>query len=145
MFSHNNEGYNELVSTYDAQSMQEIADNGCASGVCNEHIHYVDTIAFFDKYEAEILDLIHIRYGVDTLVDIFKRSDACYDMYRNECCWMFIENVATDIVTTLEEEQYAEDKLIEEYMQPVDNTSTDSVIEGYNPHRSMNPNRYLHI
>ena len=145
MFSHNNEGYNELVSTYDAQSMQEIADNGCASGVCNKHIHYVDTIAFFDKYEAEILDLIHIRYGVDTLVDIFKRSDACYDMYRNECCWMFIENVATDIVTTLEEEQYAEDKLIEEYMQPVDNTSTDSVIEGYNPHRSMNPNRYLHI
>ena len=118
MFPHNNEGRNELLSTYDTETLQEIVNNGCESGVCSEHIYYADTIAFFDKYEGEILDLIHVRYGVDELVSIFKRSEACYDMYRNECTWLFIENVATDVVIDNEESQYAEDQLIEEYMQP---------------------------
>ena len=125
MFPHNNEGRDELLTTYDTESLQEIANHGCTSGVCHKHIYYVDTIAFFDKYEAEILDLIHIRYGVDTLVEIFKQHDACYDAYRNDCCWMFIENVATDIVTTLEEESIAEDQLIEEYMKPFDGFEED--------------------
>ena len=98
MFPHNNEGRDELLSVYDHESLHEIASHGCASGVCSQHIYYVDTISFFDKYEGEILDLIHIRYGVDTLVDIFKEHDACYDAYRNDCCWLFIENVATDYV-----------------------------------------------
>ena len=104
MFPHNNEGRNQLLKDYDQEQLQSIADNGCKSGVCSEHIWYADTIAFFDKYEAEILDLIHVRYGVDELVSIFKRSEACYDMYRNECCWLFIENVACDVITSLEEE-----------------------------------------
>ena len=121
MFPHNNEGRKVITDLYDFETCKEIVNNGCVSGVCSQHIYYADTIAFFDKYEGEILDLIHVRYGVDELVSIFKRSEACYDMYRNECTWLFIENVATDVVIDNEESQYAEDKLIEEYMQPVDN------------------------
>ena len=157
MFPHNNEGRDELLSVYDHESLQEIASNGCTSGVCSQHIYYADTIAFFDRYEGEILDLIHERYGVDELVSIFERSEACYDMYRNECVWLFIENVATDVVIDKEESQYAEDQLIEEYMQPVDNY-TSSLFNGelkesaedlmnlsvYNPPGSMNLNRYSH-
>ena len=157
MFPHNNEGRNELLSIYDQESMQEIANHGCESGVCSQHIYYVDTIAFFDKYEGEILDLIHVRYGVDELVSIFKRSEACYDMYRNECTWLFIENVATDVIIDNEESQFAEDQLIEDYMQPDDNY-VDSLFSGelqqsakdlmnlsvYNPPGSMNLNRYSH-
>ena len=155
MFPHNNEGRNQLLKDYDQEQLQEIANHGCQSGVCNEHIYYADTIAFFDKYEGEILDLIHVRYGVDELVSIFKRSEACYDMYRNECCWLFIENVATDVVIDNEESQLAEDRLIEEYMQPVDNY-VDSLFSGelqqsaedlmnltvYNPPQSMTLHRY---
>ena len=156
MFPHNNEGRNKLLSTYDVQTLQEIVNNSCSSGVCNEHIYYADTIAFFDKYEGEILDLIHERWGVDELVSIFKRSDACYNAYRNDCCWLFIEEVAHDVIITLEEEQLAEDQLIEEYMKPVDNYM-DSIpdmlqqsaeqlmsISGVNPPNSMTLNRYLH-
>ena len=121
MFPHNNEGRNQLLKDYDQEQLQEIASHGCESGVCNEHIYYADTIAFFDKYEGEILDLIHERWGVDELVSIFKRSEADYDMYRNECCWFFIEEVAHDVIITLEDESEAEDRLIESYMQPVDN------------------------
>ena len=68
MFPHNNEGRNQLLKDYDQDELLSIADLGCESGVCSKHIYYVDTIAFFDKYEAEILDLIHVRYGVDELV-----------------------------------------------------------------------------
>ena len=157
MFPHNNEGRNELLSTYDTETLSEVVNHGCKSGVCSEHIYYADTIAFFDKYEGEILDLIHVRYGVDELVSIFQRSEADYDMYRNECCWLFIENVATDVVIDNEESQLAEDQLIEEYMQPVDNY-VDSMfngelhksaeqlmsISGVNPPNSMTLNRYLH-
>ena len=155
MFPHNNEGRNQLLKDYDQEQLQEIADHGCISGVCSKHIYYADTIAFFDKYEGEILDLIHVRYGVDELVSIFKRSDADYDMYRNECCWLFIENVATDVVIDNEESQLAEDQLIEEYMQPVDNY-VDDLFNGklqqsaedlmnlsvYNPPNSMTLHRY---
>ena len=156
MFPHNNEGRNQLLKDYDQEQLQEIANNGCISGVCSQHIYYADTIAFFDKYEGEILDLIHVRYGVDELVSIFKRSAACYDAYRNDCCWLFIEEVAHDVIITLEEEQRAEDQLIEEYMQPVDNYM-DSIptmlqqsaedlrnLSVYNPPKSMTLNRYSH-
>ena len=160
MFPHNNEGRDELLSIYDTETLSEVVNHGCKSGVCSEHIYYADTISFFDKYEAEILDLIHIRYGSDTLVDIFKRYDACYDAYRNDCCWLFIENVAEDAIQSLENEQLSEDEMIESYMQPVDNyvdsmfngelqqSAEDlmnlTITDGYNPPRSMNPNRYLH-
>ena len=157
MFPHNNEGRNELLSTYDTESLAEIVNHGCESGVCHKHIYYVDTISFFDKYEGEILDLIHERYGVDELVSIFKRSEADYDMYRNECCWLFIENVATDVIMDIENEQLSEDQQIEDYMKPVDNYTNDLFngelqqsaedlmnLSVYNPPRSMTLDRYSH-
>ena len=153
MFPHNNEGRNQLLKDYDQEQLQEIADHGCESGVCNEHIYYADTIGFFDKYEGEILDLIHVRYGVDELVSIFKRSDADYDMYRNECCWLFIENVATDVVIDNEESELAEDRLLEDYMKRTEYRISADLHENvqdlqnlsvYNPPNSMTLHRYSH-
>ena len=132
MFPHNNEGRNQLLKDYDQQQLQEIADHGCISGVCSEHIYYADTIAFFNKYEAEILDLIHIRYGTDELVEIFRRSEADYDMYRNECTWLFIENIAQDTVIELDELEIAQDQTIAEYV----------MFDGYNDPGTMTEARY---
>ena len=156
MFPHNNEGRNQLLKDYDQTDLLSIADNSCESGVCHKHIYYADTIAFFDKYEGEILDLIHVRYGVDELVSIFKKSEACYDMYRNECCWLFIENVAEDVMQTLEYEQQSEDEQIEDYMKESIsnngytlselNKSADDLLNlsVYNPPKSMTLHRYSH-
>ena len=141
---------------YTLEELKEIADHGCQSGVCNQHIYYADTISFFDKYEGEILDLIHERYGVDELVSIFKRSEADYNMYRNECCWLFIENVAEDVIQTLENEQLSEDQQVEDYMkQSISNNgytldelnkSAEDLknLSVYNPPKSMTLNRYSH-
>ena len=143
MFPHNNEGRNQLLKDYDPAQLQEIADHGCTSGVCSKHIYYADTIAFFDKYEGEILDLIHVRYGVDELVSIFKKSEADYDMYRNECTWLFVENVATDVVIDNEESELAEDKQIEDYMKELQQSADDlKNLSVYNPPNSMTLHRY---
>ena len=156
IFPHNNEGRTQLLNDYDQEELQDIANHGCQSGVCNQHIYYADTISFFDKYEDEIYSELEECFGVDTLVEIFKRSDACYDMYRNECCWLFIENIAQDAVIEMEESQLAEDQLIESYMQPVDNYKADYTLadelteaavglmslSGVNPPNSMNLHRY---
>ena len=154
MFPHNNEGRNQLLKDYDQEQLQEIANHGCESGVCNEHIYYADTIAFFDKYEAEILDLIHVRYGVDELVSIFKRSEADYNMYRNDCCWFFIDNVATDVVIDNEESELAEDRLLEDYMKRTEYRISADLHENvqdlqnlsvYNPPNSMTDSRYAQV
>ena len=134
MFPHNNEGRDQLLKDYDELTLQTIADNGCSSGVCYEHIYYADTIAFFDQYEGEILDTIIERWGTDELVSIFKRSEADYDMYRSECTWFFIQEVAQDVVQDNEEAERAQDEMIEQYM------STD----GYNHPGSMTDARYAH-
>ena len=145
MFPHNNEGRNQLLKDYDQEELAGIASHGCELGVCHKHIYYVDTLAFFDKYEGEILDLIHVRYGVDELVSIFKRSDADYDMYRNECCWLFIENVATDVIIDLEELQLRENEMIGEYFTDLQESKEDLMnLSVYNPPKSMTLNRYSH-
>ena len=137
--------YQIIKDTYDYETCKEIVSHGCKSGVCSEHIYYADTISFFDKYEAEILDLIHIRYGSDTLVEIFKQHDACYDAYRNDCCWLFIENVAEDVIQSLENEQLSEDEQIGDYITKLDKSAEQLMsISGVNPPNTMTLNRYMH-
>ena len=70
------------------------------------------------------------------LYKLFEKSQACYDMYRNECTWMFIETVAQDVVNELEQIAEDEEKQIMEYMKPID---------GINPAQSMNLNRYSQV
>ena len=135
-FPHNNEARNEIIKVYSTNELTEIANNGCVTGVATHHIYYKDTISFFDKYEAEILSEITDILGVDTLVSIFKEHDACYDAYRNDCTWTFIELVAMDVVNELEQIAEDEEKQIIEYMKPID---------GINPAQSMNLDRYSQV
>ena len=156
MFPHNNEGRNRILKEYELEQLQSIVDHGYQHSVCGQHLHYVDSIPFFDTYEGEILDLIHTRHGLDELVSIFKRSEADFDMYKNECCWLFIENVAEDVIQSLEYEQQCEDEMIEDYMtQSISNNgyTLDELnksakdlmnLSVYNPPGSMNLKRYSH-
>ena len=144
----NSDAFNEIVNTYDHEQMQEIVNHGCVSGVCSQHIYYGDTITFFDKYEAEILSELEDRYGTDTLVELFTAADAQLDQYKNDVVWLYIEDVANIVLTTLEEEEYAQDQMIEHYMS----SSTEELhgasyqdLAGINPPQSMTMNRYCQV
>ena len=147
----NSNAFNEIANTYDHETMQEIVNHGCVSGVCSQHIYYADTITFFDKYEEEILSELEDRYGVETLVEIFTRNDASLKHYKNDVVWLYIEDVCSIVLTTLEEEEYAQDQMIEHYMSSCDEELPSTKFEdlltpiypdGYNPPASMTMNRY---
>ncbi len=87
-----------LQEMYTLEEFKEIADHGCESGVCRQHIYYGDTIKFYDEYETEILDELVLNYGTDFLVDLFKDADADLTTYKNHVCWAFIEMVAFEAV-----------------------------------------------
>ena len=92
----------QIKEDYDYEDAKEIVNHGCQSGVCFKHIYYGDTIAFFDRYEDEIIEFIIDNVGNDVLLDLF--TDANYDLkcYKNNVTWAFIELVAGQIVDEYE-------------------------------------------
>ena len=89
---------------YSLEDLKEIADHGCQSGVCSQHIYYGDTIKFFDKYEDEITNYFTYNYDWDFLVNLFKDADANLTVYKNSVTWAFIESVAFEAVEEAQEE-----------------------------------------
>ena len=92
-------GYDEIIATYDKETMEEIAGHGCSSGVCFKHIYYGDTVRFYDKYEDEILDYFRDNYDTDFLVTLFKQSEGILDYYKNYVCWAYIEAISFDVIS----------------------------------------------
>ena len=119
-----------IKDTYDIETLKEIVDHGCQSGVCSQHIYYGDTIEFFDTYEDEIVEFIADELGSDSLTDLF---DATKDVstYKNDCTWTFIELVAMHVVDEVEDRDIEDERTIARYMT-----------DGYNPPASMTDARY---
>ena len=94
--------FEQIKEDYSYEDAKEIVNLGCQSGVCFKHIYYGDTIAFFDRYEDEIIEYIIDNVGNDVLLDLF--TDANYDLkgYKNNVTWAFIELVAGQIVDEYE-------------------------------------------
>ena len=92
-----------VLKMYNIEELKEIADHGCQSGVCSQHIYYGDTIKFFDNYEDEIVDYIESNFGQDQLLDIFKNANCDLDCYKNDMTWCYIELVASHIIDTTNE------------------------------------------
>ena len=88
----------QILRTYSKEELKEIANYGCQSGVCSQHIYYGDTVQFYETFETTILDEIVLNYGYDFLVDLFKDADADLTNYKNAVCWAYIEMVAMDTI-----------------------------------------------
>ena len=101
---------------YNIEELKEIANHGCQSGVCSQHIYYGDTLGFFETYEDEIIERITDVYGIDTLVSIFRQAEASLTHYKNDLCWMFIEMIAMDAEAEYDEQEQAEEATIAGYM-----------------------------
>ncbi len=94
----------EIMATYDKDRLKEIADHGCQSGVCSQHVYYGDTIKFFDTYEDEIVEYIESRSGTEFLVEMFMDADASLTVYKNSVVWCFIEMIAFEVTEDALEE-----------------------------------------
>ena len=96
-------GYDEIIDTYDMETMGEIASYGCSSGVCSKHIYYGDTVAFYDNYEDEITDYFRDNYDADFLVTLFKNADGYLRHYKNDVAWAYIEAISMDVISGVPE------------------------------------------
>ena len=94
----------EIKETYTLEDFKEIANHGCQSGVCSQHIYSGDTIKFFDTYEDEIVEYIESNCGTEFLVNMFKNADASLTHYKNDVVWCFIEMIAFDVTEEAQEE-----------------------------------------
>ena len=88
----------KILQTYSKEELKEIADHGCESGVCSQHIYYGDTVQFYETFETNILDELTLNYGTEFLIDLFRDADADLTNYKNAVCWAFIEMVAFEAV-----------------------------------------------
>ena len=88
----------KIKSDYTLEELKEIANHGCESGVCSQHIYYGDTVQFYETFETDILDELVLNYGYDFLVDLFKQADADLTIYKNHVTWAFIGMVAFEAV-----------------------------------------------
>ena len=111
----------KILSVYDKEELKDIANHGCQSGVCSQHIYYGDTIQFYDTYEDEIIPYFTSEYGVEFLVDLFKESLLGGDLaiYKNNVCWAFIESIAFVAVDGWIKKELDADAMIEGYMLAV--------------------------
>ena len=87
-----------ITEVYSIEKLKEIANHGCESGVCHEHIYYGDTIKFYDTYEVQILDDLVLNYGYEFLVELFRNADAQLTWYKNSVVWAFIELTAIEAI-----------------------------------------------
>ena len=88
----------KILRTYSKEELKEIANYGCQSGVCSQHIYYGDTVQFYETFETNILDELTLNYGTEFLVELFKDADADLTYYKNAVCWAFIEMTAMEAV-----------------------------------------------
>ena len=87
-----------ITEVYSIEKLKEIANHGCESGVCHEHIYYGDTTKFYDTYEVQILDDLVLNYGYEFLVELFRNADAQLTWYKNSVVWAFIELTAIEAI-----------------------------------------------
>ena len=88
-----------IKDIYSIEEFKEIADHGCQSGVCRQHIYYGDTIQFYETFEDSILEYFDNEgLGTEFLVNLFENANADLTVYKNHVCWAFIEYVAMEAV-----------------------------------------------
>ena len=117
--------FDTIKDTYDYETCKEIANHGCQSGVCHEHIYYGDTVKFFEQYAEEITRELVDNFGTDFLKETFNSNDANLTCYMNDLTWAFIELSAM--------------RIVDEFENTTQEEESDS---SYNPPRSMTEARY---
>ena len=96
--------YDTIVDTYDIETLNEIMDHGCVSGVAHDHIYTQDCVEFFDTFEEEIVDYIETSLGDEALKMLFSKANCDLRTYKNDVTWAYIELIASHIIDTNNEE-----------------------------------------
>ena len=126
--------FDSIKESYDLDTLREINEYGCSSGIATNHLYYRQTVSFFDDNEEEIVEYVSDILGEEYLVEVFKNSNADLVSYKNDIVWCFIELVASQLIDEFETTMI-------EYEQEIDDTYGDQL---YNL-RSLNDHNYAQV
>ena len=95
--------FDTIKNEYDIDTLREIRDHGCTSGVANNHIYYTQTVSFFDEHEDEMIDYINDIYGEEITAEVWNNNPNNITGYKNDLVWTYIELVANTLVEQYED------------------------------------------
>ena len=95
--------FDTIKNEYDIDTLREIRDHGCSSGVANNHIYYTQTVKFFDEHEDEMFDYINDIYGEEITAEVWNNNPNNITGYKNDLVWTYIELVANTLVEQYED------------------------------------------
>ena len=95
--------FDSVRDSYDIETLREIRDHGCVSGVAHDHIYYKDTIKFFDEYEDEIVEYIADTLGGGYNEELWNNNPCNITGYKNDSAWCYVELVASQLVDEYED------------------------------------------
>ena len=95
--------FDTIKETYDIDTLREIVEHGCESGVAHDHIYYRDTIKFFDEYEDEVVEYIADTLGGEFNEELWNNNPCNITGYKNDSAWCYVELVASLLVDQYED------------------------------------------
>jgi len=101
-----------LRSTQDKQTIREIMNHGCITGVVSELIYYSDTVKFYDAFEDEIwnrLDAAATNMGSSDIISFIgiyldTKHIGSLTQFKNALAWWAVEDAANDMEIEVENE-----------------------------------------
>jgi len=92
----------KIKDSYDLDTLREIVEYGCISGIATNHIYYHQTVSFFDNYEDEIIEFISDTLGGEFNEELWSQNPCNITGYKNDVVWTFVELVASQLVEEYE-------------------------------------------
>ena len=87
-----------IMSSYDMDTLCDIAEYGCSSGCAHDHIYYQQTFDFFMSYEDDIEDYFFNMLGDEWMSELGFMDSTSVREYVNKLVWYYIESIANQIV-----------------------------------------------
>jgi hypothetical protein len=137
-----NNAFDSVKESYDIETLREIRDHGCRSGVAHDHIYYRDTIKFFDTYEDEIVEYIAEAFGDEFNEELWNDNPCNITGYKNDATWCYIEMVASVIVDQYEDITQEELSDSDGPKHIVDPSSGEVIFEGDPSYNELSTNTY---
>jgi hypothetical protein len=87
-----------IKASYDSDTLREMAEYGCASGIAHDHIYSHQTWDFFLIYEDDIEDYFHDMLGDEWMSELGFMDSTSVREYVNKLVWSYVECIANQIV-----------------------------------------------
>ena len=88
----------KFILEYDKDTLNDIANYGCISGVAPDFIYTKDILNFFNDHQQEIENELELVYGEGYVRQLLRDDDIDLDTLITRMVWDFVALVAQDEV-----------------------------------------------